>query len=1022
MKNQTITPDISIVIPCYNDGKTLVDCLDSIPFKNDKYAIEVIVVDDGSDDPETINILPTFSPDIKVVHQAHQGVTYARNTGIELAKGKYILPLDADNKITPDFIAKSIDILNKNAEISIVYTDAFLFGEEEGIRKTGEFNINKLLKGNYIDTCAVFRKEVWDRAGGYDNDLNGLAYEDWEFWLNAYTMGFKFFYISEPLYYYRTKVKSRNKGGINPEIRYNTVLHIVHKHQKLFSSYWDETIASLHAIIAYWEGAKKDEFDDKISSLQFELRTIEDRLKKELETVIKNYDNHINNIEAGWKSEREEILKIHHQREIELQCLHETEREKIVDVYTNEIKNFQSVVDTLKNDIEIQKNYANQLSVLIQQYEQRIQKIENSKTWKLRKNFYKMKGLFRSAGKRGKGIPGLGLIKRIIFFLFGKGQIIMRRFFKKIFRTLYLWLEEVPVRIIPISQLHSASVASDPYQQWMMRNFPREAEFRQYKKDCEQFVHKPLISILLPVYNPPVEFFKATLNSVIGQIYENWELCIADDASTDKRIKKIIEEYAEKDFRIKTVFRKENGHISKCSNSALELTTGEYTLLLDHDDILTQDCLVHVANAINQNIETDLIYSDEDKVDENGQHSVPHFKPQWCPDHFSSRNYLGHVVVCRTSILKEIGGFRVGFEGSQDYDMLLRFTEKTQRITHIPKVLYHWRIHQASAARSEEAKPYAYHAAQKALTESLAKRGEPATVGFLAGFRGYSIRYQLLNPGKVSIIIPNKDNAEVLETCIKSIFEKSSWNNFEVIVVNNNSTEKSLFDILNKYKKTYPDQFNWFDYNIPFNFSKLVNAGVEKSTGDYIVLLNNDTEVITSDWMEAMMEQAQRKSIGAVGVKLLYFNDTIQHAGVVIGLGGIAGHTFVGAHKDEAGYFNYIQSINNYSAITAACLMVEKQKYLELKGFDENFEVEYNDVDFCLRLKDSGLNNVYLPHVELYHYESLTRGHPHMSKESYERHISELNKFKIRWQKYIDDDPCYNPNLTRGAHDFSLSL
>jgi GT2 family glycosyltransferase len=433
--------------------------------------------------------------------------------------------------------------------------------------------------------------------------------------------------------------------------------------------------------------------------------------------------------------------------------------------------------------------------------------------------------------------------------------------------------------------------------------------------------------------------------------------------------------------------------------------------------------MYEVVKLLNENLELDLIYSDEDKIDENGKHSMPHFKPQWCPDSFLSRNYIGHVVACRTSILKKIGGFRVGFEGSQDYDMLLRFTEQTQRIARIPKILYHWRIHAASTASVEDVKPYAYEAARKALTEACARRDEEAEIRFLSILRGYyAPRYKLKKEAKISIIIPTKDQADILETCIKSIFEVSTWKNFEVIVISNNSTEKSLFKLLNNYKQQYPEQFLWTEYNIPFNFSKLMNEGVKHASGDYYLLLNNDMEVISPDWMEAMLEQAQRKTIGAVGVKLLYYNGTIQHAGVVIGLGGVAGHAFVGQDKDEPGYFNYLQCINNFSAVTAACLMVAKEKYHQIGGFDEQFEIEFNDVDFCLRLREAGYHNIYLPHVELYHYESFTRGHPHLSKESYERHVRELTLFKNRWQSYVDDDPCYSPNLTRGAHDFSLAL
>lgn len=1033
-------PMVSIIIPCYNQGAFLYDAIGSVE-KGRPEEYELIIVNDGSTDGETLQVLAELErKGYRIIHQSNGGVSAARNTGIREARAKYILPLDGDNKIEPDYYRRAIALMEQDAAIGVVYSDCFLYGQESGTRTVGAFETARLLTGNYIDACAVFRKKVWEDGGGYDERIPVALYEDWEFWLHALSAGWKFGYIPEPLFHYQVQQESMNAAGTDPEKRKRMVAYILDKYHDLFVPHISRIISDLHSFIAIWEREHKafrqhirEEYEQHRNvaedAYKAELVRLQEHFGAEREKLITDYERHIHNLEEAGKAALDNQQAAFH---TEMQRLHEEQHRREVELHDRLVKQFEDTIaaETQKNqqltqDLEVQKTYAAHLVSLLQQYEDRVKQMESTRTWRLRKQYYKFRSLFKSSGrKKRRRIPGLGFIKKLFFFTLGKGKIITRRFFKKIFRTLYIWLEEFPVRIVPVHEMNMSMLmgGGDIYHQWMARNFPREAEFRQYKKESEQFAYKPLVSIILPVYNPPVQFFRQTLNSVIGQIYENWELCIADDASTDKEVKAIIEEYAKKDFRIKVVYRTENGHISRASNSALELATGEFSLLLDHDDLLTQDCIYHVVKLLNAQPETDLVYSDEDKIDENGQHSVPHFKPQWCPDNFLSRNYFGHVVVCRTSILGEIGGFRVGFEGSQDYDMLLRFTEKTQRIAHIPRVLYHWRIHSASAARSEEAKPYAYHAAQKALTESLIRRGEEATVGFLAGFRGYSIRYKLQRPGKVSIIIPTKDNADVLQTCINSIYARSIWKDFEVIVISNNSTEKKLFELLAGYAKQYPGRFSWHEHNIPFNFSALMNFGNTKASGDYLLLLNNDTEVITPDWMEAMMEQAQRPSVGAVGVKLLYPNDTIQHAGVIIGLGGIAGHTFVAMHKDEAGYFNYIQSISNYSAVTAACLMVSREKYAEVNGFDPTFEVEYNDVDFCLRLVKAGYHNIYLPHVELYHYESLTRGHPHMSKESYDRHIRELNLFKDRWQEFIDDDPCYSPNLGRGVHDFGIAL
>jgi glycosyltransferase involved in cell wall biosynthesis len=1029
---------VSIIIPCYNHGAYIEEALNSVEKNNSDDFYEIIIVNDGSNDEATIVTLKNLEErGYQIIHQTNKGLSAARNTAIEHAKGRYILPLDADNMIKPELYRKAIEIMEADVNVSVVYSDCILFGERSEVRPTGEFDIQKMVAGNYIDACGVYRKQVWESNHGYDVDIPNNAYEDWEFWLNAYANGFKFHYIPETLFYYRVSTTGLLRSASNPERRIKTVNYIVEKHSTLYNVHYKEAITSLHGALAVWESSQMEMLQVEKGKLEKVFhQLLHDASIKEADKIRAHYDEALLAHQNSFNNEMDRIKKvaIYHLSQVELKHKEQlTELHGVVqqkDTMIAELESaraqLKSTIDLLHQEISILKSYQKQALGLIANYEQRIKDIEGTRTWKIRKNLLKFKGYFKpSSAKKKFRIPGLGFLKKIFFFTLGKGKIITRRFFKKIFKTLYIWLEEFPVRIIPVTDAGNATYqlnAGDPYHQWMLRNFPRESEFREYKKNSENFAQKPLISIILPVYNPPEELFRQTIHSVLGQIYENWELCIADDASTNKRIKEMIDEFAKNDFRIKVEYRKENGHISKASNSALALATGEYTLLLDHDDLLSADCIYHVVDAINNDNTIDLLYSDEDKIDENGVHSVPHFKPKWCPDHFTSRNYLGHVVVCRTSILNQIGGFRAGFEGSQDYDMLLRFIEKTQNIHHIPRVLYHWRIHKASAAHSEEAKPYAYIAAQNALTEHFDRIGQPAKVDFLPGFRGYSIRYNYAKGQLISIIIPTKDNAEVLKVCIDSIFEKSTYQNFEIIVISNNSKEKALFELLDQYAKKYPTNFAYWEHNIPFNFSKLMNFGREKAKGDYLLLLNNDTEVITVDWMESMVEQVQRPEVGVAGVKLLYPDNTIQHAGVVIGLGGIAGHTFVGMHKDEAGYFNYIQSINNYSALTAACLMVKVSDYDKVGGFNEEFEVEYNDVDFCLKLKELGLNNVYLPHVELYHYESLTRGHPHMNKESYARHIKELDLFKANWQKYIDDDPCYNIHLTRGAHDFRLAL
>jgi GT2 family glycosyltransferase len=642
--------------------------------------------------------------------------------------------------------------------------------------------------------------------------------------------------------------------------------------------------------------------------------------------------------------------------------------------------------------------------------------LENSKLVKLRKFFYLYLSRLRSNVSKGKK-RSFGSI--MYNYVFKRGGKILRLFFTKVFKSLYLIFEIRKVVIIEVVGNYLATTSQ--YSQYLFRKKLNKDKIKQSKRNIGSFAQKPLFSIVMPVYNPRIDLFTKAIDSIIVQIYEHWELCLADDKSSDPEIKETIEKYCKSDPRVKVVYREENGHISKASNSALELAKGEYCVLMDHDDVLREDALYEMAKAINITGGADLIYSDEDKIDEWGLHSDPHFKPDWCPDNLLSRNYLGHVCAFKTAQMRDVGGWRVGYEGSQDYDLVLRYTEIYDKVLHIPEVLYHWRIHSESAAFGEAVKPYAYRAAQMALTEAIVRRGMEGTVDFLDSFRGYSIRFALQNKNaKVSIIIPSRNKADLLRKCLRSIEKKSTYQNYEIILIDNNSDQKDFFALVKHYSRNNSISFKCVQDNEPFNFSRLINLGRKNASGEFLVLLNNDTEVISPDWMEAMMEQVQRKEIGVAGAKLLYDNDTIQHAGVIIGLGGAAGHVLVGEDRDGPGYFNYVNMLNQYSALTGACFMVRTSVFDEVGGFDELFGTEYNDVDFCLKLIDAGYRNLYVPHCELYHHESMSRGHPHSTSESYKKHVKEVNLFRKKWKKYVENDPCYNPNLSLGVHNFGL--
>jgi GT2 family glycosyltransferase len=564
-----------------------------------------------------------------------------------------------------------------------------------------------------------------------------------------------------------------------------------------------------------------------------------------------------------------------------------------------------------------------------------------------------------------------------------------------------------------------AAPETESYQLWLAANMPDEPALERMRAASFELPYRPKFSIIMPTYNTPERFLQEALESVIAQVYPQWELCVADDASSQPHVRMLLEQYAARDERIRVVYRTENGHISHASNSALAIATGDFVALLDHDDLLMPDALYQNALLLNAEPDLDMIYSDEDKIDEDGLRRDAFFKPDWSPDSFLSRMYTCHLGVYRRSLIAEIGGFRTDFNGSQDYDLVLRFTERTGRIGHIPRILYTWRMHGSSAAGNSDAKPYAAIAGKRALVEALERRREPGRVEDVEGYPGnFIVRYEIADAQKVSVIIPTRDHGADVDRCLKSVFTLTAYPNFEVLLVDNGSTDPASLATFEKWQALEPERLRVLPYNVPFNYSKINNYAASQALGKYILLLNNDTEVLTADWMTAMVEQAQRASVGAVGAKLLYANDTIQHAGVVIGLLGLAGHGHRLFPAESPGYFGALITVNNYSALTAACLMVRRTVFDEVGGLEENLTVAFNDVDFCLKVQKAGYNNVYLPHVVLYHLESQSRGDD-LAPDKIERFKSEIALMEERWQTSTLVDPCYNRNLTLTGWDFS---
>ena len=532
------------------------------------------------------------------------------------------------------------------------------------------------------------------------------------------------------------------------------------------------------------------------------------------------------------------------------------------------------------------------------------------------------------------------------------------------------------------------------------------------------------ISIVIPTYNAKPVWLNACFQSVLDQAYSNWQLIIVDDASSDSASIECLKKWQDKhDDRISVVFRESNGHICNATNTGLEIATGDYICFLDHDDKLMPQALNELAVSISENPDAKIIYSDEDLMSESGERITPHFKSDWNPELLLAHNYITHLCCYKSDLIKQLNGMRQGLDGGQDYDLILRASRivKPEHIIHIPKVLYHWRMVEGSTAMSSGAKSYATEAGLKALADHMRVINPAAKVEHSDRDNFYKVKWPLTDnkasQSRVSVIVPTRDGLEILKPCIEGLIHNTNYKNLEVIVLDNGSKEP---EILNYFEQLL--QYSFIKIvrdDGPFNYSALNNHAVRESSGDLICLLNNDIEIIHDDWLSEMVSLAIRPEVGCVGAKLLYPDDTIQHAGVIMGLGGYAAHSHRGIGRHESGYFCRAQVRQNLSAVTAACLLVKREIYDAVGGLDESFKVAYNDVDFCLRVKHAGFNNIYTPYAELYHYESKTRGSDN-TPNNQKRFDSEKELLLNRWPEVIGSDPAYNPNLTRSREDFSI--
>lgn len=557
------------------------------------------------------------------------------------------------------------------------------------------------------------------------------------------------------------------------------------------------------------------------------------------------------------------------------------------------------------------------------------------------------------------------------------------------------------------------------YGEWYKLTEPTREELAAQRE--EQFSYCPKFSIVVPVYKTPEKYLKEMIDSVLAQTYENWELCIADGSPAGQDVSGILKRYAGKDDRIRYEVLGENRKIAGNTNAALSMASGDFIVLADHDDVVPAHALYECVKALNEDHGVDVLYSDEDKLDmDGGALFDPHFKPDFNPDLLTSVNYISHLFVVKRSLVETVGGFREEFDGAQDYDFIFRCTEAAGKIHHIPKVLYHWRCHQDSTASNPESKLYAFEAGARAIMAHYERLGIPAEkVEKGVDYGIYHTTFRIQGEPLVSVVIPNKDHHEDLDLCIRSIIERGTYKQVEFVVVENNSSSPETFAYYEKIQQEFP-QVRVVTWEREFNYAAINNFGGKYAGGEYLVFLNNDVELIAPNFIEEMLGFVQRDDVGIAGARLLYQDDTIQHAGVVVGFGGIAGHTFIGLHKAENSYFHRAMCAQDYSAVTAACLMTKKSLFENVGGFSEELAVAFNDIDFCMKIRALGKLVVYAPYAVLYHYESKSRGLED-TPEKVARFNREVAIFAKKWPEILrDGDPYYNPNLTLRKSNFAL--
>jgi len=986
-------PLVSIIVRSI-DRPTLDEALDSVALQTYPN-IEVVLVNAKGPDHRP---MPTWCGRFPLRVVSGEGPldrAPAANRGLDAAQGEYLLFLDDDDWIEPDHIATLVaSAMATSPALPVVYSGVRTFGDTPTRTFHRDFDRLRLFAGNYIPIHAVlFSRRLVAAGCRFDETLS--LYEDWDFLIQL-ALHTPFRKIDAISAHYR--VQSGTGSGVQHHHH-----SVIAGHQRIYAK-WRHRLAEELTDEEWYQTLDRVQLLDTLRAQLDERQNERDQLLTERDQLLTERDQLL--------TERDQLLTERDQLRTERDQLR-TERDQL----RTERDQLRTERDQLRTERDQLRTERDQLRTERDQLRTERQMILASTSWRL------------TAPLR-VAVTRLRIIKRVIPTLTQALRLSLARHgaWGLLTHTLRVGKEEGLaglIRRIRARMTHTVPPAVIDYPTWLIHyGNPSPKEERAARQRIAAWRNPPLISIVMPTWRSNLRWLQEAVESVQQQWYPNWQLCIADDASPDAELRDFLKSLPTRDQRIDVTFRAENGHISAASNSAFALARGQWVVFLDHDDRLAPHALYCVARAIEAHPEAQIIYSDEDKIDEAGRRFDPHFKSDWNPDLFYSHNYITHLCAIRRSLIEQVGGFRTGVEGAQDYDLLLRCLPHvtSDQIIHIPRILYHWRAIPGSTARASSEKHYSAEAGRKALQDHFRAIGEERVVvehGPYPNF--YRIRWPIPEPAPlVTLLMPTRDQKAVTEAAVRSILEKTRYVHFELLILDNGSQEAETLAWFEAIQKE-DARVRVLRWDPPFNYSAINNFGARHARGELLCLINNDIEVIEPEWLGEMVSHALRPEIGCVGAKLLYDNGTVQHGGVIVGIGSVAGHAHRHFPHDHPGYYCRLVLTQNFSAVTGACLLVRREIFETAGGLDEqHLKIALNDVDFCLKVRAAGFRNVWTPYALLTHHESVSRGYED-TPEKRARFASETTFMKQKWGRQFESDPYYNPNLTLEREDFTLA-